>query len=100
MAGALILFGITFVGIFISCKVFDYKISTLRKMGAALVFVALNSVHIPIPIPFVAFFIAPLGLYMALMDNTYQRTQVNKVFGLTFAIAVFAILIVYLPQIM
>lgn len=98
LGNGLILFGITLAGIFISCKVFEYEISALRKVGAAVIFVVLNVVPMPIPIPFVSLLIPPLGLYMALMDNTYQRSQVNKVFGLTFAFAVVAILVVYLPQ--
>lgn len=96
--GAVVLFIVTLAGIFISCKVFDYEITAWRKVGAALVFVILNVVPIPLPVPFISLLVAPLGLYMALMDNTYQRSQVNKVFGLTFAIAVIVVLILYLRQ--
>lgn len=66
-------------------------------MIAAGVFVLLNVIPIPIPIPFVSFLIPALGLYIALMDETYQRSEVNKVFGLTFAIAVVAALAIYMP---
>lgn len=66
-------------------------------MTAAGVFVALNVIPIPIPIPFVSFLVPALGLYIALMDETYQRSEVNKVFGLTLAIAVVAVLAIYLP---
>lgn len=93
--GAIVLFGITLAGIFISCKVFAYEITTLRKFVAATVFVVLNV--IPIPIPIVSVLIPSLGLYISLMDDTNQRSEVNKVFGLTFAIAVAAVLAIYLP---
>lgn len=100
--GAVVLFVVTLAGILISCKIFEYEITAWRKVGAASVFVILNVFPIPIPIPFFGAFIsllvAPLGLYITLMDETYQRSQVNKVFGLTFAIAVFAVLILYLRQ--
>ena len=93
---ALVLFGITLGGIFLSCKVFGYEISMLRKIGAAGVFAVLNI--IPIPIPLVSLVIPPIALYISLMDNTYQRSQVNKVFGLTFVFSVIAVLVIYLPQ--
>ena len=96
IGGALVLFGITLVGVFIACKVFAYEIPLLRKVGAAAAFSILNI--IPIPIPFLSFLIPPIGLYMVLMDNTYQRSQVNRVFGLTFVFAVVAVLVIYLPQ--
>ena len=93
---ALILFGIVLAGIYLSCKVFGYEITTLRKVGAAGVFVILNI--IPIGFLIISFLIPLIGLYLALMDNTYQRSEVNKVFGLTFVFAVVAVLVIYLPQ--
>jgi hypothetical protein len=99
--GAIVLFGITLAGIFISCKVFGYEISALRKVVAAGVFVVLNVIRIPIPIPILgaiaSLLIPALGLYVSLMDETYQRSEVNKVFGLTYAIAIAAVLAIYLP---
>jgi hypothetical protein len=94
---ALVLFGIVLAGVFISCKVFAYEISHLRKAVAAGVFVVLNV--IPIPIPLVSLLIPPVGLYIALMDDTHQRSEVNKVFALTFVFAIVGVLAVYLPQI-
>ena len=96
IGGALVLFGITLVGMFIACKVFAYEIPLWRKIGAAAAFSVLNI--IPIPIPFVSFLLPPIALYVVLMDNAYQRSQVNRVFGLTFVFAVVAVLVIYLPQ--
>lgn len=100
LEGAIVLFIVTLTGIFISCKVFDYEITPWRKVGAALVFVILNVFPIPVPVPFIgpviSLLVAPLGLYIALMDETYQRSQVNRVFGLTFSIAVIVVVILYL----
>jgi len=92
----LILFGVILAGIFLSCKVFRYEISTARKFAAAGVFVVLGVVPVPIPL---FSLVAPLvGLYVALMDDSYQRHEVNQVFGLTLLFAVVALLLVYLPQ--
>jgi len=91
--GAFVLFGITFVGILLACKTFAYEITWARKIGAAFAFSILNI--IPIPIPFFSLLIPPIGLYMALMDNTYQRSVVNKVFGVTLLFAIVATLWIY-----
>ncbi len=96
IVGASILFGITLVGVFIACKVFAYEISVLRKVGAAACFAVLNVV--PIPVPFVSFLVPSIALYVCLMDDSYQRSTVNKVFGLTFVFAVIGTLAIYLPQ--
>ena len=96
IGAALILFGITLAGVFIACKVFDYDLPTWRKAAAAGAFGILNVV--PIPIPFADLIIPAIALSVILMDNTYQRSQVNRVFGLTFVFAVAAVLVIYLPQ--
>ena len=96
IGGALVLFVITLAGVFIACKVFEYDIPILRKVGAAGAFAVLNVVSIPIP--FVDLILPPIALYVILMDNSHQRSQVNRVFGLTFLFAIVAILIIYLPQ--
>ena len=96
IGAALVLFGITLAGVFIACKVFDYDIPIWRKAAAAGAFAILNVV--PIPIPFADLIIPAVALYVVLMDNTYQRSQVNRVFGLTFVFAVASVLVIYLPQ--
>ncbi len=96
IGAALVLFGITLAGVFIACKVFDYDIPIWRKAAAPGAFAILNVV--PIPIPFADLIIPAIALYVILMDNTYQRSQVNRVFGLTFVFAVASVLVIYLPQ--
>ena len=93
--GAIILFGITFAGVFIACKVFAYEISIQRKAGSALCFAVLNVIPIPIPIPFISVLVPAVGLYMCLMDDTYDRSTVTKVFFLTFFIAIIGVIVVY-----
>ncbi len=94
--GAIVLFGITLAGIFISCKVFASEISNIRKITATGIFTILNI--IPISIPLFSLLIPAIALYMSLIDGTQQHSQVRKVFGLTFVFAIIAILVVYLPQ--
>ena len=91
--GFLVLFLITLVGVFISCRVFDYEIELWRKPAAAGAFAALNV--LPIPIPILDLLIPAIALYVILMDNTYQRSQVNRVFGLTFVFAVISVVAIY-----
>ena len=86
---------ITFVGVLLACKVFAYEIKLLRKAGAAVCFAFLNTVPIPIPIPFINVLISAVGLYVCLMDDSYNRAAVNKVFGLTFVFAVLATMGLY-----
>ena len=93
--GILVLFGITLLGSLIACKVFAYEIPLWRKVGAAVAFAVLNAIPIPY-IPFVDILLPALALYVILMDDTYQRSQVNKVFGLTFVIAVVGVVLVYM----
>lgn len=97
IGGALVLFGITLAGIYISCKVFEYEISILRKVGAAAAFAVLNVVPIPF-IPLANLLIPLIAMYIILMDHSHQRSEVNKVFGLTIAFAVVAVLVIYLPK--
>ena len=93
LVGALILFGITLLGVLVACKATGYDISWGRKIGAAAAFAALNVIQIPIP--FVSFLIPPIALYVILMDDSYQRSQVNQVFGITFIFAIVAVLAIY-----
>jgi len=93
LVGALILFGVTFAGVLIACKVFAYEIPLWRKAAAPAVFAALNV--IPIPIPFADLLVPPIALYVILMDDSYQRAQVNRVFGVTFIFAVVSVLAIY-----
>ncbi len=86
---------ITFVGVLLACKVFAYEIKLLRKAGAAVCFALLNTVPIPIPLPFINVLISAVGLYVCLMDDSYNRAAVNKVFGLTFVFAVLATMGLY-----
>lgn len=96
LGGALILFGITLAGIYVACRVFDYTITTLRKLAAAGAFALLNI--IPIPIPFVDLLVPPIALYMILMDDSYERAKVNRVFLLTIVFAILSVLVIYIPQ--
>ena len=96
IGGGLVLFGITLAGIFVSCRAFDYSITILRKLTAAGVFAALNI--IPIPLPFVDLVVPAIALYMVLIDNSYERSKVNRVVLLTFVFAGVSILLVYIPQ--
>lgn len=96
IGGALVLFGITLAGIYVSCRIFDYNITILRKVTAAGAFAVLNIV--PIPLPFVDLLVPAIALYMALMDNFYERSKVNRVFLLTFVLAIIAVLLIYIPQ--
>ena len=93
LVGVLLLFSFTLVGIQIGCKLCDYEITTLRKIGAAGCFVLLN--NIPIPIPILSFLVPPVGLYISLMDDSYNRSAVNSVFAIAFLFAVLATLAVY-----
>ena len=63
------------------------------KGRAAACFAVLNL--IPIPIPLVPVILPAVGLYICLMDDSYDRGAVNKVFGLTFLFAVLGVLLVY-----
>ncbi len=92
----LVLGVITFAGVFIACKVFAYEIPVLKQAGAALCFVVLN--WLPIPTTILSILVPAVGMYVCLMDNTYQRNTVNKVFALTFLFAAAGTLIVYLPM--
>lgn len=84
---------ITYLGIWIACRVYAYEISVLRKGGAALLFGVLSVFQLPIPI--IGFLVPFVALYVTLMDDTYDRDTVNRVFVLTFAFAVLATVISY-----
>ncbi len=92
----LVLGAVTFVGAFIACKVFAYDIPILRQAGAALCFIVLN--WIPIPTLVLSILVPAVGLYVCLMDNTYQRDTVTKVFALTYLFAAAGTLLIYLPM--
>ena len=96
MGGGLVLFGITLAGIYVSCRVFEYNITVLRKVTAAGAFAVLNI--IPIPLPLVDLLVPAIALYMILIDNFYERSKVNRVVLLTFVFATISILLVYIPQ--
>ena len=96
MGGGLVLFGITLAGIYVSCRVFEYNITVLRKVTAAGAFAVLNI--IPIPFPLVDLLVPAIALYMVLIDNFYERSKVNRVVLLTFVFATISILLVYIPQ--
>ena len=96
MGGGLVLFGITLAGIYVSCRVFEYNITVLRKVTAAGAFAVLNI--IPIPLPLVDLLVPAIALYMLLIDNFYERSKVNRVVLLTFVFATISILLVYIPQ--
>jgi hypothetical protein len=96
IGGGLVLFGITLVGIYVSCRIFDYNITILRKVTAAGAFAVLNI--IPVPLPFVDLLVPAIALYMVLIDNFYERSKVNRVVLLTFVFAACSILLVYIPQ--
>ena len=96
MGGGLVLFGITLAGIYVSCRVFEYNITVLRKVTAAGAFAVLNI--IPIPLPLVDLLVPAIALYMILIDNFYERSKVNRVVLLTFVFAIISILLVYIPQ--
>ena len=93
---ALILGAIIFVGVAVSCKVFAYEIPVLKQAGAALCFVVLN--WLPVPTLVLSLLVPAVGMYVCLMDNTYQRNTVNKVFALTYLFAAAGTLIIYLPM--
>jgi len=96
LVNLLILGVVLLAGIFLACKVFAYEITPLRKVGAALCFVVLNA--IPIPIPTFPILVPAVGLYVCLMDSTYQRNVVTKVFAVSYLFAAAGILMVYLPM--
>ena len=96
MGGGLVLFGITLAGIYVSCRIFEYNITVLRKVTAAGAFAVLNI--IPIPLPLVDLLVPAIALYMVLVDNFYERSKVNRVVLLTFVFAIISILLVYIPQ--
>ena len=82
-------------GVLLACKVFAYEIKLLRKAGAAVCFALLNTIPIPIPLPFINVLIGAVGMYVCLMDDSYNRSAVNKVFGLTFVFAFLATMGLY-----
>lgn len=101
---AILIAGITFAGIFIACKGFGYEISPARMLGAAVCFAVLEAV------PFSSLFsgslrymyragwvleilVPAVGLYICLMDDTFNRDMVKKVFALSYLFAAFGIFI-------
>ena len=92
LLGLFILFAVTLAGIAVGCAVFSYEISWARKLAAAGIFAVLNVV--PIPIPIVSLLLPPVAMYVALMDDRYQRGQVNRVFVLAFVFAIASVVIV------
>lgn len=90
--GVLTLLLVTLAGIYLACYVFGYEITWQRKLVAAAVFAGLNIVPIPLLIPFIEIIVPAVGMYVALMDDTYQRSMVNKVFALTFLFAALGVL--------
>lgn len=97
LVGSVVLFATTLAGIFFACRVFNYEITTARKIGAALVFMILNALPLPIPIPLIAAALPSVGLYISLVDSTYKHDKVTKVFLVTVLFAIIAILAIYLP---
>ncbi len=79
----------------IGCRVFSYQLSNARKVSAPLAFAVLAVLPIPLPIPFIDIVLPLLALYMILMDDTYERSKVNQVFGMAFLVSCVSILIVY-----
>ena len=92
----LILGATIFVGTIVACKVFAYEITYLRKAGAAVCFIALS--WVPVPTVVLQLLVPAVGLYVCLMDNTYQRSTVTKVFALTYLFAAIGMLIIYVPM--
>ncbi len=77
----------------LGCRLHDYNISSARKIGAPMAFAALATIQVPVPIIDIA--APPLALYIALMDDAYERPKVNRVFGVAFLFSCAAILVVY-----
>ena len=95
LGGAMVLFLVTLLGIYIACRVFAYQISTARKLGAAACFATLNVLILPFAIPFLSLVLPPVALYVCLRNPRYGRQRITKVFALTFLITVSAIAILY-----
>lgn len=80
-------------GVLFGCRLYEYNISAARKFGAPLAFAILCTIPIPVAILDI---VAPLVvLYIILMDNNYERSKVNRVFGTAFLFSFAAILVVY-----
>ena len=90
----LVLFIGALVGVRLGCNLNEYDISNTRKFGAPLVFAALAALPITLPI-FLDIIIPLVAFYMVLMDDSLERSKVNKVFGISMLFVVGAILIVY-----
>lgn len=92
---ALILFIGAFLGVLLGCRVADYHISNARKTAAPLAFAVIAVVPIPLPIPFIDIILPLIALYIALMDDSYERSKVNKVFGVALLVSCGSIVLVY-----
>ncbi|MEM1191617.1 MAG: hypothetical protein AAGI72_24000 [Pseudomonadota bacterium] len=95
LINALILFLGAFIGVLVGCGMAGYHVSNARKLAAPLAFALLCAVPIPIPIPFIDIVLPLVALYVILMDDSFERSKVNKVFGVSLVFACGAIFIVY-----
>ena len=76
----LLLFGFLALGIYLASWNYHYEISHARKLGAAAGFVIGDVVADFLPIPLVGLIIPFAVLWATLMDDTFDRETVRKVF--------------------
>ena len=95
LINTLVLFAGSLIGILLGCRMYDYNTANTRKLGAALVFALLCIVTTYIPFPFIDIIVPLVGLYVVLVDDSYERGKVNKVFFVSLVSAVLTILLVY-----
>lgn len=93
----LILFLASLAGVQVGCNLYDYQISNTRKLGAPMVFSVLALVPIPLPIPFLDIILPLVAMYMLLVDDSYERSKVNKVFFVAILFCGSAVVLVYMP---
>ncbi|MEM1403878.1 MAG: hypothetical protein AAGG55_11150 [Pseudomonadota bacterium] len=94
LINALVLFLGALVGVLLGCNLAGYDISNARKFGAPLVFAVLAALPITLPV-FLDLIIPLVAFYMLLMDDSLERSKVNRVFGTSMIFVIGAILFVY-----
>lgn len=79
----------------VGCRIFEYQLSTARQFGAPALFAALCGLTTFVPFPLIDL-VAPLvGLYVALMDDRFERARVRKVFSMSVVGAVICVFAFY-----
>ena len=94
LINGLVLFIGALLGVLLGCNLSGYDISNSRKFGAPLVFALLAALPISLPV-FLDVIIPLVVFYMLLMDDSLERSKVNKVFGISMLFVVGAVFFVY-----